>query len=162
MTSAHMDNSGLRRDSVGTVYPYGVVSRGSLAYSVDYRKPIPEQMKGWTHGSVRTALRRSALRRIMEYLGTDRDGQVTFVIDTRKPAGSEFDFYDYVGGEIGKCWEHAHGAPSSAVNPERAFQIAEAESIEMADAIEDGVKYQLVHISAGVKSRWVLWRALDE
>ena len=62
MTSAHMDNSGLRRDSVGTVYPYGVVSRGSLAYSVDYRKPIPEQMKGWTHGSVRIALRRSALR----------------------------------------------------------------------------------------------------
>ena len=158
MTSAHMNDGGLRRDSVGTVYPYGVVSRGSLAYSVDYRKPIPEQMDGcWVHASVRSALRRSALRRIMEYLGTDKDGQVTFVIDTRKPAGQEFDFYDYVGGEIGKCWEHAQTAPSSAVAPERAFVIAEVESRRLADAIEDGVKYQLVHILAGEKSRWVLW-----
>ena len=143
--SGHVGTSGLQAHSLGTVYPFGVVSKGDrLFYSVDYRKPLRVEMEALPHFSYESAFLSSMLRRVAEYCGSD-DSSIMFSVSTKRPAGKELELH---GRGAAMSWEHV-----TTLKPLTPNLLG----FSLGAHVEEGVIHQLVSIGDGT---YALWREL--
>lgn len=85
----HAGISGLQAHSLGTVYPFGVVSKGDeMFYSVDYRRCMVKELTRLPFPSFKKAFKVSMLRRVADLLGPDA-GSITFSVSPYRAAGEE-------------------------------------------------------------------------
>ena len=140
--SGHVGTSGLQAHSLGTVYPFGVVSKGDrMFFSVDYRKPLREEMARLPHFTFESAFRLSMLRRVVEFLGED-DSNIRFSISTDRPAGRELKFST---DNPVMAWEHI-----------RTFKPLSPDYLgaSLLSCVDDGRAYQLVSLGDGSYTLW--------
>lgn len=142
----HVGISGLQAHSVGTVYPFGVVSTAGLFHSVDYRKSLRSEMSRLPHATFQGAFRASIMRRIAEYCGSD-DGTVTFSISLERPAGREIELYD---SPAGLTWEYI-----GLYKPLEPHLLG----FSLGAVVEDDRQYQLNALGSG---EYILWGELTD
>ena len=137
----HIGVSGLQEHSVGTVYPFGVVSSGDLYYSVDYRKPLNSEMRRLPYAVFSGAFRASIMRRVAEYCGSDKSS-VTFSISLKRPAGEEIRILDE---PTTMAWEHI--GRYEPIEPQLL-------GFSLAHVVEDYRQYQLSSSGDGSYTLW--------
>ena len=141
----HVGISGLQAHSLGSVYPYGVVSKGDrMFHSVDYRKPLRQELAALPFFNFEGAFRASMLRRVVEYCGVD-DSSVTFSVSVKRPAGKELELYNDTSI---RGWEYI-----GKFKPLTPDLLGSSLSVH----VEDGKTYQLVSLGDG---SYILWSEL--
>jgi hypothetical protein len=128
------------------VYPFGVVSKGErVFYSVDYRKPLREELAALPFFSFKGAFRASMLRRVVEFCGRD-DSSVIFSVGSGRPAGRELGLHNEsnVSG-----WEYV-----GKFKP----LVPELLGSSLASRVEEERVHQLVSLGDG---SYILWKELN-